>query len=217
LVVLVIGVLLGGCGGPKQGNNEHEKRPLDDDKIHAEAYLFDARIKHDGRTNSVRLDLYRTDSLIGFAGRGYLGKGAFKGWITAESLLVYIPRTNEFVREAITELRVLDSSVSRLDELRLLRLFGRLPEPSNLGHLLVASNHDDPKRPEFEISDPGGQWRLDLIYDEHDPGWCIRQFEFDDGGNFQLEAKRRRFKAGVKIPIDAFKVELPPDARRIIP
>lgn len=216
-MTLVVGVFLVGCGGPRQGNGDREGRPLRNSRIRAEAYLFDARIKHDGRTTSVRLDLYRTDTLIGFAGRGYLGKGAFKGWIAAESLLVFMPRTNEFMQEAIAELRVLDSSVSCLDELDLLRLFGNLPDQGNLGHLLVESNYDNLKRPEFEISDPGGLWQLDLVYDEHDPGWRIREFEFDDGSDFQLEATRRRFKTEARIPVDAFSVELPPDARRIIP
>jgi hypothetical protein len=213
---LVVAVLLSGCGTAYRANGGGEDRPTPAGKIRAEAYLFDSRIKHDGRTTSVRLDLYRTDTLIGFAGRGYLGKGAFKGWITAESLLVYMPRSNEYVHEAIAELELFDST-SYLDELKLLRLFVSLPQPEDLSHLVLTSEIDDPKRPHFEIVDPESNWRLNLTYDKEEDGWRIRHFDLDDGRDFQLEANRRRFKADANLSVAAFQVTIPPHARRITP
>lgn len=104
LTAVVALVALIGCGSGRSG----ALKPLEqigaivEDKIVCDAYLYDVKHVQDGKPTSIRLDCYRIDSVMGFAGRGYLGKGAFRGRVTVDSLCIYFPSTNEFVYDAVT-------------------------------------------------------------------------------------------------------------------
>ena len=60
------------------------------------AYLIDLRINDNGRKFSVSTELYFSGDSIGFYGRGYLGKGAFKGNVINDIVTVYFKSRNEY-------------------------------------------------------------------------------------------------------------------------
>jgi hypothetical protein len=162
------------------------------EKIPVEAYLFDAKIRRDGKVNSFRLEIFQTDSLLGLSGRGYLGKGALKGWLGHDSLKVYFPTVNEFVYESVGDLlRSFDCSFD-MPDIDLLSLFTRLPDDALFDvRLTVESDYSNHKRPEFVVFVSDCPWRIELQYDERKPGWRIRSFYFLDGNGSRPTAQRR--------------------------
>ena len=135
----------------------------DDFKLKCEAYLFDAQLKRDGKPTSFRLDLYQLDTLIGIGGRGYLGKGALKGYMSADSLKVYFPASNEYVLEAITDLMNSFECTEKHPEFRLFELFFDLPDsidfPTSIN---ITSDYEDTNKPEFIVSTTNCPWRISL-------------------------------------------------------
>jgi len=60
------------------------------------AYLIDLRVDDDGQKYSVVTELYFSADTVGFYGRGYLGKGAFKGNIIDGVATVYFSSSDEY-------------------------------------------------------------------------------------------------------------------------
>lgn len=207
-------VLVSGCTTPPPGGEER----MSDIEVKGEAYLFDARLWQEGKPTSFRLHIYQTDSLIGLGGRGYLGKGALKGRVTTDSILIYFPSVNEYLREDMAELISSFDCASPLASFNILELFADLPDPvawSGGGMSLEVENEDD--KPTYTLSPVDCDWTARLIYDDEDKGWRVEEFEFNDGHDTRLEASRRRYNDDADLSISRFDVAIPADAIRIYP
>lgn len=189
-----------------------------DRKITADACSFNARLWRDGKPTTFKLELYYTDSLVGIAGRGYLGKGALKGRLSDDSIRVYFPGTNEYYFESLNDLTGRSDCPVPLASLNVIRLLSALPDSLQMpDSLKVISNYSDPKRPTFSVRPVNTEckWAVDLGYVQQGTKWTIEHFQFVDGENLVLKATRERYRAGAGIPLKRFEVEPPVDAVRI--
>jgi hypothetical protein len=99
-------------------------------QLRSAAYLIDLRIDDAGKKFSVTTELYLTGDSVGFYGRSYLGKGAFKGHIINDTVLIYFQSENQFLRSRRTDIYDLDSCLQPAEFLFHLipRLAGRVTE-----------------------------------------------------------------------------------------
>ncbi|HOP07164.1 MAG TPA: hypothetical protein PLF13_07735 [candidate division Zixibacteria bacterium] len=180
-------------------------------RIRVEAYLFDARIYRQGKPTSVRLEMYRTDSMIALAGRGYLGKGALKGLITRDSVVIYFPSTNEYIRSGRNEFLSSASCTGGFERLHLENLLTNLPNEEQLAPAAMDGSVDN-DRAEYSIIWPDCDWHLDLRYRERDHNWRIDRVDFDDGADIRFKAETRTIKTNTEVDRERFQVEIPVDA-----
>ncbi len=215
--VLVI-VVAAGCGGPQYGSGEAPPAEYADVELEADAYLFDAQVRRDGKPTSIRLEIYRTDSVIGLSGRGYLGKGALKGRLTQDSLIMYFPSSNEYVREPVERLLRADECPEVVPHVPLAALLTTLPDSlDEAGALVVEADYSDKGHPKFVIRAGDCPWWIEVSYDRHERQWEVEDFRFEDGGSTSLKANRREARHGLSLPYYRFVVEIPDDAVRVIP
>ncbi|UCD63941.1 MAG: hypothetical protein JSW34_00505 [Candidatus Zixiibacteriota bacterium] len=217
LVALAL-LAVAGCGGgvSRKGAVGDENRL--DRKIEAEAFLFDAKLKRHGKTHSVRLEFYQTDSLVGISGKGYLGKGALKGWLTADSIKVYFPSTDEYVYEAVADLMGSFDCVGSRPHLNLFQFFANRPEDvAGLGDsTTVFRIGNSVKYPGYEITFAGCPWQIELTYVKQKDGWRIKDFTFSDGDQTSLKAKRRKYRRGAGVKLEKFMAPVRDGSVRII-
>jgi hypothetical protein len=67
-----------------------------DEQFRSAAYLIDLRVNDDGNSYSVNTELYFSGDSVGFYGRGYLGKGAFRGNIVNDIVTLYFNSQREY-------------------------------------------------------------------------------------------------------------------------
>jgi hypothetical protein len=67
-----------------------------DGSFQSAAFLIDLRVNNDGEKYSVSTELYFSGDSVGFYGRGYLGKGAFRGQIINDSATILFNQQNEY-------------------------------------------------------------------------------------------------------------------------
>ncbi|MFZ5979484.1 MAG: hypothetical protein ACOYVF_02530 [Candidatus Zixiibacteriota bacterium] len=219
LTISSLFILLAGCGtsrkassGDESGLNDHGG------KIISEAYLFDAKIKREGKVNSFRLEIFQTDSALGLGGRGYLGKGVLKGRVTPDSFLVYLPTANEYIEEAVDEFLSTLDCAGGVADFNILNLFTDLPDPEGFGEgINIYPNYNDGEEPIFEITANGCPWLMELTYDRRESGWRIRDLSFTDGEDLTFEARRREYRARTGVKEVKFRVKIPGSAIKIKP
>mgnify|MGYP001097732997 CR=1 FL=1 len=216
--VLLIG-LLGACGGPRYRAAESSSRDSDSEKrVRVEAYSFNSRLWRDGKPTTFKLEVYQTDTLLGLSGKGYLGKGALKGRLTADSLEIYFPSSNEYVYEALKDLLSGGDCTVPLADMNILTLFSNLPDSIALDpSLRIKSNYEDSDRPEFFVTQENCPWEIYVEYDLEAPGWRIREFEFTDGKETRLRGRIDRYKSATSVKIGRMRVTPPPGAVRVSP
>jgi len=206
-----------GCGGtyaPPAG--EERSKAASREKVKATAYLFDARIRRHGKPTSFRLEVYQTDSLLALAGRGYLGKGALKGWLTNDSIKVFFPSTDEYLYEAVDALFASSRCAPESAGPGLLAYFQSLPVASEPAEALVVLPVDkDDNEARFVVYREGCAWQLEILYDLKDEGWRVKDFEFSDGDETTLRARRREYKPQAKVAAGKFDIDIQSSARRI--
>lgn len=211
-------ILLNGCASTRQTQSTVKQEVKPDEKIGVEAYLFDAKLNKDGTRTSVRLYFFQTDSVIAISGRGYLGKGALKGWLTDDSLYVYFPSTNEYLYEAVNDLFGSFDCSDELPLFHLMALFSQLPdEVIEDVNASVVINNDNEKRPKYEIQFLHCPWKIEITYDLQDKGFRIRNFTFDDGNETSLQSNRREYKESREVKTARFESMSSSDMTRIIP
>ena len=212
-------LLLIACGGPKKTETAELSRPVAPDQdVAAEAYLFDTWLWYEGKRSSMRLEVFVADSILAAGGRSYLGKGALKGWIRDDSLLFYFPQSDEFVYEPITDLLLSVTCTDQAPRIAFLDLFYALPDSLTLDpQIQVDADYADPDRPNFLLGMADCPWQIRLEYDRREPGFRIREFEFDNGDALRIEARRREYKAETTVGGGKFSVALPESAAQIIP
>ncbi|MEW6049451.1 MAG: hypothetical protein AB1644_00045 [Candidatus Zixiibacteriota bacterium] len=187
-------------------------------KVFADAFLYDAKLVRHGKPTSFRLELFRTDSVIALGGRGYLGKGALRGRMTSDSLVVYFPATNEYLRETISELlNSFGCSLARTS-LDAIEFFARPPDRTTTdSSLQVVLVRDDKKRPVYGLFSDECAWRVEIEYERNKEAWRVRELVFDDGAGVTLTARLRESRSHVGIPAARFEISWPPDALRLTP
>lgn len=218
--LLLLLTLVAACTGPRTMRQEEPSESSAEPEIEVtvEAYLFDTWLWYEGKRSSMRLEVFVTDSIIGAGGRSYLGKGALKGWIRDDSLQFYFPQSDEFVYEPIADLLLSVTCTDRAPTLAFLDLFYTLPDSVQLdSQITVRSDYSDEDRPGFELSMADCPWVITMEYDRRDPGWRIREFEFDNGDQLRIEARRREYKDRTDVGSAKFRVRIPESARQIIP
>lgn len=209
-------LLLSGCYGAGRRTLDERTKT----RFVAEAYSFNARLWRDGKPNTFKLEVYQTDSLIGLSGRGYLGKGALRGWIRSDSIMVYFPATNELLHESFDALVAASSCSQPVSGLDLKALMVRRPDSITLPDQVSVGVIDDQKdRAEFLLgsSGPDCAWKLTLVYRLKDTGWRIDEFSFDDGHGTRLKGSCELYRTGAKVPVSRIEPAPRPDAARIIP
>ena len=218
-IAVLLAMLLGCVAGlPEPAAEIQGAGDAVDTKIRADAYLFDVKMYREGKPTSVRLELFKTDSAIGLGGRAYLGKGALKGMLTQDSLVMYFPSSREFVRESVDTLSGGENCPLPLSDLNVLSLFSALPDSLPISkNLTILTDYDNQNRPSFTVSESECDWRLKLEYDRKSDHWRIRQFEFTNGENLRIKANRREYKSNTRVKANKFQVQIPPEAIRIKP
>lgn len=217
-LILCVGIvyILSGCYATG-------KRSLDQSvevKITAEAYSFNARLWRESKPTTFKLELYQTDSLIGLSGRGYLGKGALRGWVRSDSIMIYFPTTNELLYESLDSVLAASSCPLPLASLDLVVLMSRPPDSIALAKgLEVNSDYESEDRARFDVrsSEAGCTWKLTLVYRHRDLGWRIDELDFDDGHGTRLKGSCELYRARAGVPLSRFEPRPRQDARRITP
>jgi len=216
ILAVVIIMIISCSGGRKVHSGEYSGSRIDKADVQVEAYLFDVKLRRQGKPTTIRLDLYQTDSVIAMYGRGYFNKGAFTGRLTADSMLVCFPSTKEFLHESIENLFLSFDCESELIGINLLSYFIKSPDSAHsLQNLLVELIEEDPDRRIVKVSSKNCPWRLILDYAMEEKGWRIRNFEFDDGGEVTLRGSQRRYKLGASVPATRFRIIIPNDSKKI--
>lgn len=207
-----------GCGGAYDTPPAEERPQIDNGKINVEAYLFDAKIKQDGKPTTVRLFFFQTDSVIAIGGKGYLGKGALKGWLTEDSIKVFFPSTNEYVYESIGDLFSSFDCSGKLPKFDLMALFSNTPDQVlNDIEISIIKMNESKNRPKYQISFLNCPWNIEITYDRQEKGYRIRNFEFTDGNKTTLLAKRREYHDNREVKLSRFHIKTKPGSYRIIP
>ena len=216
--IVFLFLIISSCTTTHTGNISEERSQEEDIKIEVEAYLFDAKLRQDGKPTSVRLFFYQTDSIIAIGGKGYLGKGALKGWVNNDSLCVIFPTMNEYVYESIDDMFSSFSCSGEIPKFNLTALFKSLPdETDQFAFAEITTLDADADRPRFRIKFPGCKWKINVTYDKQDAGYRIRNFNFNDGAGNSLNGKRREYKASSQVSLSQFEVEIDDSMNRIIP
>lgn len=218
-IILSLVTVIAGCSSNyRTGNINEEKKAVGATKIDAEAYLFDAKIRREGKVNSFRLEVFQTDSLLGLGGRAYLGKGALKGRLSADSLWLYFPAQREYVRDEVAVFFKGQKCPLALTGVNVLDIFKKRPDSIALEEgIKVNADLYDEERPHFRITSADCPWQIDLFYDLEETGWRIKEFTFSDGETLTIKATCREYKATARVKIEKFQVVIPPTSIRIEP
>lgn len=108
-VIFVSIILISSCTPPPPiGKNTLEGYRLISrmrhDQFRSAAFLVDLRVNDDGKNYSVTTELYFSGDSVGFYGRGYLGKGAFRGQVINNVATIYFNQQNEYFTGPLADL-----------------------------------------------------------------------------------------------------------------
>ncbi|MFH1686208.1 MAG: hypothetical protein ABIE70_01645 [bacterium] len=192
-------------------------RVAPDETIVADAYLFQARLWRDGKPTSIRLQIFDADTIRGVSGQGYLGKGAVKGFLRRDSLIVFFPSTKEYIiddnldwvwQAACTTTTTPPDIFSLLDRIPTAEDFEGVAfnDVGRIGnnHAIVATWIRCP-------------WKLEMSYDMRDDSWRLHDFRFDFGDGNRLSAERNVYKHQTEVSVSKFYPDIRPGATRVIP
>jgi len=207
--------------GPKRGGSSFSEEKTNNEinaKVEVTAYLFDAKLRRDGKPTSLRLEIYQTDSVIGLYGRAYLGKTGLKGTLTRDSLALYFPTTDEYIAERTKNLLTSLPCEINTKSFDLFALFTTFPDSLSLDSLItIESDYSDSKRAHFHLSTPECNWEIELTYDLKQKGWRLREFEYQNGKRTSLSATRRKYRYRAKTGRSRLNLTIPETATRISP
>jgi hypothetical protein len=202
------------------------------------AYLIDLRINDDGKKFSVTTEAYFSGDSVGFYGRGYIGKGAFKGNIIHDLVTIYFSSENEYFSGALAELNS-GAECSRPGEVLLyvLSLLSGRVETSTVKDFAVF--YEKPRR--FEYQDgrfdrtvllnkrrlPKEEKLIDLNcgdsivvnYSSHSTQYPFYKTNdilyYNSNYNFRARGFVREQQYNIQIKKRKFEVDIPPSAQRI--
>ena len=206
------------------------------EKLHSAAYLMDLRVNKDGEKNSVITELYFSGDSVGFYGRGYLGKGTFKGNIIDNNITVYFPDANEYFQNSVDRLN-LEADCTRPSEVLFFVMSllsgeepGILNGESAFGTRQKLEYQDKrflrtvflkkgifPKKEKLIDSNCGDSILVRYMrFDEDFPYYKVRDILYhNDRHNFKAIGFIREQKYNISLPAAKFIVNYPDDAVRI--
>lgn len=229
LAALTVIAVLSSCGGPGRSRDRGrvEEKKKDKSKIEVQAFLYDAKFLLRGTRRSVRLEVFKDRDRVALAGRGYLGKSALKGWMTADTLLVYFPGSNEYIYESTASLLASSACLDSLSSVNFPALFSALapdvlPSPEFRTMATDSAKGDGSNsrgRSGYLITSADCPWEISLTYKIDSRGCRLRTIKYDSTTDHvpELEAKLRTFRPRVRVKVSRFEVDIPTDARRIKP
>jgi hypothetical protein len=107
-IIVVLLILVSSCAPPPPIgkttlSNYRLITTMRRDQFRSAAFLIDLRVDDSGKKYSVTTELYFSGDSIGIYGRGYLGKGTFKGNIIDDVAMVYFSSADEYYTAPLTE------------------------------------------------------------------------------------------------------------------
>ena len=206
--LLILSVDFLSCGGMK--GDIADENGIDEPEIPVEAYLFDVKLRRNGKPTSFRLDIYQTDSAVAMYGRGYFNKGAFRGILTDDSLLINFPSSKEYLRESIESLFQSFDCEKDLIAVNLLGYFASLPDSGHISEdLSVETVEQDGQSRKVKVTSINCPWELLIGYGLKEKGWRIDSFEFDDRESVTLKGELRNYKVDSSVSQSRFKLSIP--------
>lgn len=104
IAYILTAFLLASCTSPpvtEEKSNTESVRTKRVREIRSVAYLIDLRFNDNGKKYSTITELYFQGDSVGFYGRGYFGKGSFKGKIINDTVTVYFPSQKQYFIDAM--------------------------------------------------------------------------------------------------------------------
>lgn len=216
---LLIALLLTGCTGKVRQAPAFEPYTVvaRDQEIAADAWLFNARAYRNGKPTTLRVNVFRTDSVVGITGTGYLGKGAFRAVMTTDTVMAYFPSTNEYLLQPLDSLFGLSACGEGLNAPDLLKLLNERPDSGSIAMTAHSAYRMSDDRWAYTITWLNCPWRMEMEYEKRDERWILDEFRFERGESFRLTAICPVFKPSEMVTADRFRVTIPSDAVRITP
>lgn len=201
------------------------------------AYLLELRVNDDGRRFTVTTELYFSGDSVGFYGRGYFGRGTFKGNIIGDLATVYFPGEKEFYQEMVGDFNTgADCAEPSEVLIFVLSRLGGSSQPAELiDRVAVAKREFKTEAGRFDrylkLNKKGIPVRDMLIdpicgdsivfkyYDQKRkfPFYKMENFLYYNGpANFRARGFVREQKYNIKIRSKKFELEIDPSARRIV-
>jgi hypothetical protein len=199
--------------------------------------LIDLRIDNSGEKYSMTTELYFTGDSVGLYGRGYLGKGAFKGQIIQDMAMVYFSSSNEYYTSSLSapEARGAECAAPGEVLLSVLSLLGgKIGIPESEGAIYPSRRQLRFKTGRFDrtvrINDKGFPESEKFIDAACGDSIVInyymhsREFPFYQVTDLLYYSARYEFRArgfireqkyNIDIPERKFMVDIPPDAERL--
>ncbi len=222
-LILALSLALQGCifgGGRSASGLVREELIHFEGKVKVDAYLFDVKLKQNGKQRSVRLDIYFADTLALFTARAYLGKGVAKGIWQEDSSLFYFPTENEFYAGPLDELvRAGCASGGELQRVVPALLSGNLMK--FIGDSAVHISEDtggNSKNIEATVRLGSCETLVTLLFDAHTDSmdqrlYYLKEFSYDpQDGKSKVVGKRRVLKRGKGLSASKFSLNIPIDA-----
>jgi len=201
------------------------------------AYLIELRLNDAGKKATVQTELYYSGDSVGFYGRAYLSKGAFKGNIIEDYMTVYFPRDNEYYQGTLDDLKSSSECPGPGENLMMLlamingqRLYNdEIQSPPNqYGKREIAYKSGRFERsvkmkafirgwPDREmLIDPLCGDSVVIKYCWHDEDFPYYQIEnilyYNEPSDFRVKGFVREQHYNISVPERKFEVVIPPDA-----
>ena len=219
-VLFICAVLsLAGCSSPPRSDIllSDFVRVAPDQSVIADAYLFQARLWRDGKPTSLRLQIFDADTITGVSGQGYLGKGAVKGFLRRDSVVVYFPSMNEYMIEDNLDWVWNTSCTMSVAMPNIFSLLDRIPTAYDFEGVAFSDVGRMGDSYAVVVSWLFCPWKLELSYDLRDEQWRLRDFRFDFGDGNRMTAKRNVYKHQTEVSLSKFYPDIPRGAARVIP
>ncbi len=219
VILILLGLILAGCTGKvRQGPAVQPYAVAEADSgVVADAWLFNARAYRDGKPMTLRLNVYRMDSVVGITGTGYLGKGAFRAIMTTDTVMAYFPSTNEYLLESMDSLFGLSACGEGLNAPNLMRLLTERPDSGSIAMTAYTAHRISNDRWAYTVSWLNCPWRMEMEYRRREERWILDEFRFERAESFRLTSICPVFKPSQEVAVDRFQVAVPSDAVRITP
>jgi len=207
------------------------------ERFRSAAFLIDLRVNNSGERYSVTTELYFSGDSVGLYGRGYLGKGAFKGRIIEDVATIYFSSSNEYYSSPLSDAGGIETGCATpgealLSVLALLAGKGAIPDGGGIvypsrqelrfmsGRFERTVRINDKGFPESEkFIDAACGDSIVINYYMHS-----REFPFYHVTDMLYYSTRYDFRArgfireqkyNIDIPGRKFTIDMPPDAVRL--
>lgn len=218
VVITLAGVLTGCTGKVRQGPVFEPYTVVAPDRdVVADAWLFNARAYRDGKPTTLRMNVYHTDSVVGITGTGYLGKGAFRAILTADTVMAYFPSTNEYLLGSLDSLFGMSACGEGLNAPDLLKLLTARPDSGSIAMTAQSPHQINDDRWAYTVSWLSCPWRMEMEYQRRGERWILDEFRFERAESFRLTSVCPVFKPSQEVVATKFQVVVPSDAMRITP